>query len=79
LWVLQKLKKLADKGSERTQLEAAKLLGQTMNMFQPETIVSNSEDPSAIIKAALEKRKKDAEKAEEINEPNVLPFKATTN
>jgi hypothetical protein len=61
LWVVQKLKKLAEKGSEKTQLEATKLLGQTMSMFQPETIVSSIDDPGQIVRDAIAKRKREEE------------------
>jgi phage terminase small subunit len=70
LWVINKLKKMADEGSERTQLEATKLLGQTMNMFQAETQVVVADDPSAIVQKAFAERMK---KEKEQNK-NIVPF-----
>lgn len=70
-WVIEKLKKLAEAGSEKTQLEATKLIGQTMNMFQPETIVSSVEDPGQIVRDAIAKRKQE----EDEKPSNVVEFK----
>jgi len=63
LWVIQKLKNLADSGSERTQLEATKLLGQYHQLFTEVQRYEIADDPSKIIQEAMERRK-----------GNVIPF-----
>jgi hypothetical protein len=68
LWVIHKLKSLSDQGSERTQLEATKLLGQTMNMFQPEQMLLIQDDPGQIVKDAIRKR------MEESKGKKLIPF-----
>ena len=57
LWVINKLKKLADVGSENTQLKATELLGKTMEMFTDKKVIESVEDPSKIMKEVFEKRK----------------------
>lgn len=74
LWVVKKLKEFAETGSERTQLEATKLLGQTLLMFTEVVRNENStEDPAKIIQDAIAKRK------EEVKENNVLEFQKVKN
>lgn len=69
LWVLNKLKELATKGSERTQLEATKLLGQNLSMFTEVQKVEVVDDAGSIAKKAFEERIK---KQKEQN--NTIPF-----
>lgn len=57
LWVLKKLKSLAEKGSENTQLQATKLLGQHLSMFVEVQKVEQVEDPASIARAGFEARK----------------------
>lgn len=59
LWVIQKLKKLAEKAeSESIQLRATEKLGETMDMFGSRVIETDErEDPAKIASAAFEKRK----------------------
>jgi phage terminase small subunit len=73
LWVIQKLKKLAETGTERTQLEATKMLGQNLHMFGAEVEVNIADDPSQIMKKAFEKRKEEERIAK-----NTVEFKAKT-
>jgi hypothetical protein len=57
LWVINKLKTLASgKTTERTQLEATKLLGQTMSLFVESQKLEIANDPSEIVKNAFKKR-----------------------
>jgi hypothetical protein len=70
LWVTNKLKILADNGSEKTQIEATKLLGQTLNMFQSDVQISVNDSPAKIAQDAFKKRM-EQEKSTTIN---VIPF-----
>jgi len=57
LWVINKLKQLAENGGENTQLKATELLGKTMEMFTEKTKnIEGTDDPAKIAKEAYEKR-----------------------
>lgn len=72
LWVLNKLKTLAEKGSENVQLRATELLGKALSMFTEVTQVQSVEDPAAIARANFAERM-----AKE--KDNVVEFKNGTN
>jgi len=55
-WVIDKLKKLAEKGSEATQIKATELLGKTFSMFSDRQVIETAEDPGKLAKEAFEKR-----------------------
>jgi hypothetical protein len=74
LWVIKKLKSLAENGSERTQIEATKLLGQTMNMFSDTQRIEVSDDPSLILREAFRKRKEQEELNQQREKDNIIPF-----
>lgn len=57
LWVINKLKTLAETGSENTQLKATELLGKTLELFTEKTKFESSENPADIAKQAFERRK----------------------
>jgi len=56
-YVIEKLKNLAEKGTESTQLKALELLGKSLAMFTDvKEINDTKEDPAAIMKKAFEER-----------------------
>lgn len=65
-YVIHKLKKLSETGTERTQLEATKLLGMTMSMFTETQKIEMSDSPSNIVQQAFLKRKQE--------ENNIIEF-----
>jgi phage terminase small subunit len=69
LWVINKLKTMAEAGSERTQLEATKLIGQTLQMFQADVQINVADSPAKITQEAFEKRM-----AEDKAAKNTIPF-----
>lgn len=76
-WVVEKLKKLADTGSESTQLKATELLGKTLSMFNEVQKVEVTEESAGdLVKAAFEKRK---QQQKELKEKNILQFKASND
>lgn len=67
LWVINKLKTLAESGSENTQIRALELLGKTMQMYADKQVIENVGDPAKIAKEAFKRRQK-----------NVVEFKNGT-
>lgn len=63
MWVIKKLKSLADNGSENTQLKATELIGKHLSMFTEIQQIQSVEDPAAIARAAFNDRiREDQEK-----------------
>lgn len=60
-WVLNKLKTLAERGSENIQLKATELLGKTLSMFTDVSVEKSVEDPASIAKSNFNERMKLAE------------------
>lgn len=58
LWVFNKLKRLAENGSENVQLRATELLGKALSMFTEVTTVQTTEDAASIAKGRFAERMK---------------------